>query len=670
MTAVTPTELNLLRSRPHETTLWLSIYKPTVIMTAQVNDLSAAPGLRIITYDNPSDPGDYMYVEEGMMMYVGTTPGARDIGRIRVRSATATTITVAENSDIEWADNLYLTLVEFWEIDAVYPRITSTGTSTYWYKDYDIAYDNQNDELGMFICMGGHYAGFKGQVFLSATGTTSLMGNALSYSWVLPGSDIGTSLSLTPGWVTYNTPGHYTIKLTVSDTVTFVEDKSYRQISIYDRPGEGNNVPILNWELISMEGSREQGGYRARIKIRENVEDVVDGSLVVIFADDKYGGTDQSIGGNAVNRQKIVLVGYILDGSISYNYNDSSAEFSIGSPTEIMKLTEGFGVALDSSSDPSAQGTSDNNYPSPWVLMLDMNCRRAIYHYLRWHSTVLFTNDFQFLGTDKNIQNFDADRESVYDAVSNLMAGTLQGNVVCDRQGKIWAEVSVAATHNATGTFVNTFDILKQDWINSPSIEEEYNDVVSYLEMGGISFETATGTWAAYLACAPGATPAYRGRVQKMEGMALLSQSDLNTICGDVFAYLNSRYAHVGIDLSGNYRNLDIAPQEIVSLSVDAADTPKRIVWNKKPFHITEMSWQYDPRRGIFLPTISLHEITHGFAATTITIPPVPPTTDPGGGGYDIPPIKIPPISFTGFLYVYHNGVFVALVSGLNFVDS
>lgn len=685
MVAITNSELTLLRSRPHETNLWLSIYEPLVILACQITGSAVAPGLRDIPYDNVT-PGSWGYtaVQTGMTMYVGTTLGAKDVGRIRVRSATPSTITVAENSDIEWADDLYLTIVNFWEINAVYPRMyvpdPADPTQQIWYKDYDIAHTNQNNVLGTFICMGCHHAAFIdpdshiASIYYTSTGTSSLLGTAIStYYWEFQGGLSGTSSVGIPGVINYYNPGHYTTTLSITDA-NGVNDVSHRHISIYDRPGEGPDVPILNWELISLDGSRDMGGYQARIKIRENIEDVVDGSLVVIFADDWYGGTNQSIGGNHKNREKIFFVGYILDGSITYNYNDSSAEFTVGSPTEVMKLSEGMITSVKSSSDPVAEDVVDDDIPSAWALLKDMNCKRAIYHYLRWHSTVLMTNDFEFRGGDKYIEYFDSDRESLYDAINNFMRGTLYGDVVCDRQGRIYAEVG-AASYDIT-TFNNiVMDTTKQDWIGSPSIEETYNYRLSYLEMGGIQFIPApTGTFGgtsfAYLSCAPGVTPGYHGNVQTIDGMAFVDQDNLNDICGNVFAYINSKYAHVGLELSGNYRNIDITPLEVISLNLEANDNPKRLVWNQKRFHPTEMSWIYDPQKGTLLPTLTLHEITTGYSGGTITIPPVPPVVDPGGGGYDIPPIVIPPFSFSGWLYVYHNGVLVAVVSGLNFVDS
>lgn len=680
MSIPSASELTLLRSHPQETQLWLSIYKPTTILSVQLNNPSAAPGDRVIIYDNIFE-GWYTDIVSGMTMLVGTTPGARDVGRIRVRSATDSTITVAENWDIKWQDNLFLTVINFFEIDAVYPRITSTGTNTFWYKDYDVEYTDQNDLLGTFICMGPHHASFiEGgtgtSVYYTATGTSSLLGSTpLTYYWEFEGGTPGSGTSQTPGYVYYDTPGHYTTSLRITDSNSVV-DNSYRHVSIYNRPGVGPSVPILNWSLSSLDGNRESGGWSARISVREDVSDISDGALVVIFADDRYGTTTQSIGGNAQNRQRIVFAGYIVDGSINYNYQTSSIDFDVGSPTEIMKLAEGFSVACNSSVDPSGQDASDDDIPSAWVLVKDMDCRRAIYHYLRWHSTVLLTTDFQFLGTDRAIEYFDADRESIFSAIDKLMRGTLYGNACCDRQGKIWAEVSIAATDGAiSGSFPNTMLLDRQDWMGNPVIDEVLNNEVSYIEMGGIYFNSLgggySGTSTPYLCCAPGEAPAYRGKVERIQGLALSSQTQLNKLAGNVFAYRNSKYPQVDFALVGNYRHIDIAPQETIRVSLSPSDTPRGITWSAKLFHPITMGWKYNPRDGTFLPNITLHEVTQGYDAQTMAIPPVPPTQDPGGGGWEIPPIYIPPITIPGggLINIFHNGVWVCSVSGINFLD-
>ena len=141
----------------------------------------------------------------------------------------------------------------------MFPRITLDRVSpnpdeTTWYKDYDITYTNQNDILGSFVCMGSHYAGFLDAgacyVYYSASGTYNLVGDSLSYDWWFEGATVTGSSSHTPGFITYDTPGHYTTRLTVT-TSTGSYDLGYRHISIYDRPENGTNNPMLRGIEVS-----------------------------------------------------------------------------------------------------------------------------------------------------------------------------------------------------------------------------------------------------------------------------------------------------------------------------------------------------------------------------------------------------------------------------------
>jgi hypothetical protein len=654
MTVPTTAQLNLLNSHPQMTKLYLSIYQPETVMSFQITG-SAAKGDTTLNGNTLS--GSYLLVEsEVFTALVGTTAGGDDKGRIRVRSATANTVVVPINSHINWANGDYITILRYVEINPVYQRIIqdpSDPMNTLWYKYSDIAYSNQNSVLGSFICMGGHYAGFLdgGQcnVYYSASGTYNLKSEAMIFDWFFQGADTTGSAVHTPGYISYSTPGHYMTKLTVT-TSGSASDISYRFISIYDRPEAGATNPIVEWELIDMSGNRDAGGYTASIRVRgtayENV--VRDGALVIIHAEDWYTrDTKQSIGGNALNRSSIFFSGYIMNGTIQYNYQDGYVEFEVASPTEVMKSMEGFAIDVTSSTDPAGQSASDPNYPSGWVLLLDMDGRRAIYHYLRWHSTVLYCTDFDvnYFGTDIAIEHFTSDRTSIYDAINTLMQSTYIGEIVADRQGRIFAEVTVQGTNNASGSFAISMEIEKRHWIETPMIEERQIQEMSFLEMGGILYNgPSAGTFSAFLSCAPGNEPALRGKIEQAQGLALSSQSQLNTLVGNVFAYKNSRYPNIDFRLAGNYRNLDIAPQELVSISVAQSDTPRGIVFDRKPFAIRNMSWMFDHTNELILPSIGVAEVTQGFAGDTIVIPDVPPTEGDAGGGFYIPPIIVPPL--------------------------
>ena len=497
MTTPSGAELALLRTQPHHTRLHLSIYKPDTVLSARVNDGSIAKGERVITYDGAG--GDWEDVEWAQTLYVGTTAGGKEKGSIYIFGIDATTITVGENSHINWEDDDYLTVVNFFQIWPLYPRYTSDGDDITVYKAYDIAYSNQNEILGMFACAGPHHAGFlvtgSHSVYYTGEGTEDMDGDSMTYLWEFEGGTPPTGTTQIPGNVSYGTAGHYTTSLLITNSQGRAT-KTFRHISIYDRPGEGTNTPILRWGLESLGGSRDAGGYSGRVWVEDDVDDVEEGALVVIFADDYYGDTEQSIGGNATNREKIVFVGYILDGTLDYDYQRSRMTFAVGSPTEVMKIGEAFSVSIQDSDNPVVDAVKKKG--DPWYYLVDLSSKRALYHYIHWHSSINRCADIQYNTTDYITQHFDADRASLYDAVQTFMKTAVLGNTVCDRQGKIWFEVEPEALDNADTIFPTSMFVDNHDWINVVNITERRNNDFSYIEGGGIQYNgitSSTGTF-------------------------------------------------------------------------------------------------------------------------------------------------------------------------------
>lgn len=652
---LSPTNLAISRLPNQSTDLYLSIFTPQVVMACLISG-TMANGARDIAYKSVST-GTYTNIESGMTMLVGTSAGSDDLGKIRVKSATASNIVVAENSHINWPLATHLTVLKYWELWPVYPRIINdpgNAENVIFYKDYDIAYTNQNSVLGAFPCAGTHRAGFAGDSFyFSATGTSHLLGSALSYQWTFEGGSPSSSTSETPGNVQFSTAGQYVVKLVVTGA-NGSSDTTYRYVSIYNRPESSLlKNPIRKWAIDGLAGSRGEGGYSTTIRIiDETVQTIRDGDVVVIWSDDYYGGNHISLGGNSPNNSSIFFVGHISNGSIRYNYRTSTTEFQVASITDLMKLTEGFSVSVESKASPST-----------WFELLDMDGRRAIYHYLKWHSTALLFNDFQFLGTDQKIQFFDSDRESIYDAIDNYMRGTLVGKLVADRQNKLWAEVSAWATSNPTGSYPPIQSITKADWTGEPTIQERLTLPMSYLEMGGVAFSgTTTGTFSALISCAPGETPNVRGSVQRQQGMALASQVQLNELTGNMYANQVSKYPSINMTMAGNYNHLDIAPQESVDINIASGDTNLGVPIHA-PYLIDSVSWSISPTSHIKIPSIELISLVNGKAGETVTIPDVP---DSGGysdfgGGFDFAPGKFPP-----FLSTFANQISGKWVGAFN----
>ena len=614
-------DLNIVRTQPQSSELYLTIFKPKTVMQAMVTG-SLSRGARSIPYYNVST-GSVSSVEAGMTLLVGTTAGGRELGKIRIRSGTSSQFIVAENGHIDWASAQYLTVQRYWEPWPIYPRIIqdpSNSENVIFYKDYDVPYSNQNTILGVFPCAGSHRAIFTGEsVYWSASGTSHLASANLSYNWSFEGgSSVTGSTSQTPGWVQYNTPGDYVTRLIISGD-NGSQDITYRYVMVrerFDNPSSPH-IPIRNWNISNLNGSRAQGGYTATITITNQDLDLYDGDVVVLWGEDWYGSTNQSFGGDE-NNSKVFFVGHILDGSIRYNYRDSFVSFQVASITEIMKKIEGFSISVESVAS-----------PSKWFEMLDMDGRRALYHYLRWHTTILSIADFRFIGTDQKIQYFDSDRESTFDAVDNYMRETMLGAFTANRQGRLFAEVGTPFYTNPTGSFPPIMEIQKSDWMGEPEISIRNVIPTSYLELGGIAYSgTTTGTFTAHIASAPSDVPNVRGATDRKQGLALSGQSHLNAIVGHLYATNIYKYPSINFQWKNNFKHLDIAPMESLLVQVAETDTNSGIVINA-PYLIEEMGWEYQSDKKILLPSSTLEILTNGKSGQTITIPDTP-----SDGGY------------------------------------
>lgn len=625
--------LTTLRSHPHGTKLYLSVFEPSTLVSARVTGSVSIGDMNVSLYD-VSGSGIY----SGSTAMIGSEAGKDDIGRIRVRTISGSVVGVAENA-IDWAVGQYITVINQVDVNAIFPRIIqnpSNPEDVIFFKDWDIAYSNQNSIMGTLVCMGSHYAGFlengSHDVYYTATGTVNVNDSALTYLWSFEGGTPTGSTAHTPGNVSYDTPGHYVTKL-ITTSAQGAVDVSYRYISIYDKPGEGDNTPILNWSLQDFSGSRSEGGYTLSMIVRENIDQIQPNAVVVIFSDEFYGSTNGSLGGNQPNRESIKFVGYVLDDSITYNYKTSEVTFRVGSITEVMKQAEGFSVSVEAKASPTT-----------WFEIQDMGVLKALYHYIKWHSTVNLVADVQFPETDRKVQYFDADRTSLYDAIYSLMSVGLLGSAVADRQGKLWLEIEPKGLSNPLSK-PTAMSILKQDWLGSPSIRENRSQKTSFVELGGIAYSgTSTGTFSAHLSNAPSETPLYRGSHRDEKGLIITGQDQLNAISGNLLAMENSRFPEIEFEMNGNYSNLDIAPIEFVQPFIASEDTFRNVRIQNEKYEIERMDWFYDAGKGVFKPGINVKHVTTGSAGVTIEIPDIPDDS-----GFSVPNFQIPSIPLSSF---------------------
>jgi len=215
-----------------------------------------------IVFDNGAAGDGYTQtlfdaLDEGTTLWVGSYGGGRDVGVLRVRSITRDAwppvtgiIHVAENDGILWADDLYLTVKDEHRIWPKFPRVVvdeSTDPATItWYKDYDIVHSWQTHQEPPVVIMGPPACAFidpfTGLVTVNfwASDSYSPRGTALAGAilWIfahgIPATANTLGTEAVPHVVTWNTPGVYTVKLSITDA-NGRTSHGYRNVFILSR---------------------------------------------------------------------------------------------------------------------------------------------------------------------------------------------------------------------------------------------------------------------------------------------------------------------------------------------------------------------------------------------------------------------------------------------------
>lgn len=130
MRAATTAEKAYLRTEGQWSKLYIAgLVTPPTVFAAHVNHPTAwgsKDKVISVPYDGV-DIGAYTDIVGGMTLWVGDAAGSRSRGEIRVRSANATTLFIGEESDINWADNLHLTVKDEFLLWPRHVYINSAG---------------------------------------------------------------------------------------------------------------------------------------------------------------------------------------------------------------------------------------------------------------------------------------------------------------------------------------------------------------------------------------------------------------------------------------------------------------------------------------------------------------------------------------------------------------
>lgn len=638
-------------------------------------------GAMLIPYDNAS--GDYSQVKPGMTLYLGSTPGGRDLGRARVKAITSSLITVAMNSDVQWADNAYITIVEAVDLWSIYPRINPyTGR---WYKD-EVAYSSdvyqkQTVWLPPVPIMGPPGAAFldeNGEAYLSFIGAESytLCSNGIKVSagqsvgdvscvigagWnfadgtVVAGSanQLGTEAS--PNVVKWTTAGRRLVSLNVKNDKPSGYEKSttgYRPVFILNRPGTagGVNEPYTDFNIETMEGDFESGGWTATVRVfgDADADEFPDNAMVVIFAEEWWGGgiygdepeapTQQSIGGYP-GRENVKLIGWIMEETTHVGFaadGERYVEFRVQTIDGLLKSIAGYVMSMEDRTH--AYGTDANSSCTEWWHVFKLQVNRAIQYVTAFHTTLHNMCDVYIVNDNSRVWAWDFGDGSLYRQIDDYAASAIAARLLSTKQSQLYIQRDIqTASSNWKPNYVVMALDRNKHLREKLELPRPHRGRVRRVDMEGLLWNGTTAT--PIIARAPGVAPNQDGVDESLSGYVADSKAELEEVAGYMLAAKNNPWTGLPFRLQGNFSFLDIAPQGWLTLSLAATDNKRGIAWTDKKLVPRRITMNYDAKSQTMLVDATMDAEAGGSPGITSGYTPPPPVTYP-----DTPssPVNVP----------------------------
>lgn len=672
MPTLTGGQLASLRTYPHRSNTYLIVQQPMVresgawvgyLWSAQINGNPAGTAgdlVASLTVDNgDAGPTDIL---SGMTVMIGTNKGDHDKGIYVLRigqAATGATVNLDIGSTSNIIDNVenddWVVVLDEFRLFTRYPSISEAGGVISWFKDFDISYvslgataeERRQASLPPVPIMGPPAV-----AFIDQDGTVDI-----NFDWSdsyasSPGATIdawdseGTRGTTSGNWVSaLENPPDQTYDGSSSDPNNDISGlagyrtelilgtdqkdsparfrRGIRYVFTLRKPGESvdgidppNAEPITDFSFSSATGSYDDGGWTTTVTVfgsQAHKYLIWGGAYVVLFAEDWYGNTKESVG-PLVGRENIILVGRIADGSVREDPETGDVTFDVISASGQAKNRDMYPIPVE-----------NDSLADEWYKVANLTVDRAAWFYITWHSTLSTICDWYSSEDASEISAMDFLAGDIYSALDSFYQDRLFARVLCDRYERFKADIDLQILVEGSGTTIMT--LTDGDWFDEVQFREIEETPISIVEIGGINY--SAGLITPFLAKAPGTVNRSKGAPFQNTSMAVASQASINTISGRLLAKMNSRWPEGTIPM-GNWRVFDIWPQEYVVVNI----VTKRHAFSSDNFIPRQIT--IDQGDGALAVTIIIEKEEGGVDGQTIIIPKELPTIPP-------PPIPLYP---------------------------
>lgn len=580
--AATSPELTLYRT-PGKTSKWrAAIFTPHVIYQARINQtFSTYDGVLEITYDTGS--GTLAHVLGDMMLLVGSSAGAHDKGICRIRNVDSTKFYISETSDISWADNLYLTVVDNYALWARHVLI-SGGVP---YMDGGVAYSDQHDKPDPTPIMGSHRvlkltgASVSTQFDGSASYVVGGLSSISSYAWTcLTASASSGTTTATPTF-TFNSVGWHLVYL----TVTAANSKiciGIRYVYVWN---DAN--PPVSMEISDPRQDIDSGGWEFEILAVDGVDlsEVPDHTLVILFAEDRFGSTQSDIGPVA-GSENVEVTGWIAKEVNNANPEHPTTTFTVYTAQYWLGQIPAFPDGVE-----FVTGT-----PSAWTEFQNLTVDKGLWHFLHWRTTATRVMDVFLSGDTKYTKEVSSLGSNLWEQIREMAFSQIYARTGVNAWNQLFIQVHPQLTPAGSRTWAMVMTIQKGDWQGELDFERVTKPECAIVSLSGVSVNSS-GVGSSFFALSPGHAYPHYGSIEVQDRLLVSDQAQANGLAGLYRGWRNNPYPEIPIPLAADIRLIDCFPRSKCAISISAGDTPRGIAFSGNLLP-TAVSIVTDPETG------------------------------------------------------------------------
>lgn len=651
----------------------LFVVKPQVAYTGLVSSDPSDPYMTIAVSSGAT--GTVGAPLPGNTVCFGTSPGASDVGQLRLRSwtsgnatGTSSVLSVAESDDVgpNIQSGQYVTVYQDWRLWPIYPNILQRGPTEFeYFEDYNVSWNGHTREWRPVAVPGPAAV----QPMTGASGTVSFVDGSFalahgasisSWAWSSPTSvektQSGQGTQADPIQFSYTTPGQHFVKLTVTDSNGNTHS-SYTWALVYD-VNSPDDVGYSDFDGYSDNADRSGGGGQASFTVRggATIADFPHEAMVIV----SYEGELTTPTATWPERDNILFIGYVKQGSVRQRPGANEVSFQAVTIDGLMRNTSMYPMRLD-----------DSQGPNSWVLGYRLTADRIAS--MLWHYRSTLASMCPIVPSNDNtpIPGQDFGPRDLWTSLADELLRSLWRTPVVNHQGVLYMERDYNLMTTTERAAVSTGKLLhKGVWVDDLDIREmeAWSQPTNVFKMSGVRYVWGQAEAKAYFSEAPGDAVKNWGKEGNWDRLLLTTQADLNTRCGYALARANQHYPAVRMQFV-NDGSFGLAPQVVFPGTIEATDNDRGLVWAPELIPAS-ISRSFDNRNGALRVSVEFEPSTTGPAGETVLMPDNPVPDD----GYRMPewdamplPIYVPPaapVPGTAAAALYGSGFFWTWNSG------